>query len=196
MNVNPSPTTNFAGSFVVQSDGYVQGLFMDDPAIRFQLAGGIVGSGVATPMWGGEAITEALPAAEPQDLGNNITLATTYGNLTGFTVFNQGGAGLVTAQSQVPLFSATMGINFFRMGSGARIAVLCDSALAASLLGGNINQQVSWDFVNQKLIAFSTTALACKVLDVNNGNSKTVSYNSGTGNANWVQNGICALIQI
>lgn len=196
MQVNPLPTINFAGQFAVQSDGFVQGLAMDDPAVRNFLAGGQVGSGVTTPMWGGEAITETLPAAVPQDQGNNITLATTYANLTGFTVFNQGGAGLVSAQSQVPLFSAGMGINFYRMGSGARIVVACSSGLAAALLSGAVVQQVSWDFTNQVLVAFSTTALACKILDVNSGNSKVVSYNSGTGFATWNGSGSAVLIQI
>lgn len=196
MQVNPLPTTNFAGQFGVQSDGFIQGIAMDDPAVRNFLAGGQVGSGVTTPMWGGEAITETLPAATPQDQGNNITLATTYANLTGFTVFNQGGAGLVSAQSQVPLFSAGMGINFYRLGSGARIAVGCSAGLAAALLSGTVVQTVSWDFTNQVLVAFSTTALACKILDVNSGNSKVVVYNSGTGFATWNGAGSCVLIQI
>lgn len=196
MNVNPAVTTNFPGTFVVESDGYVQGLIMDDPALRYQIAGALVGSGVATPMWGGEAITEVLPAATPQPLGNNVILATAYANLTGFTTFNQGGAGLVSAQSQVPLYSAGQSINIIRMGSGVRIAVKCDPTLAASLLGEDINQQVSWDFTNQLLVAFSSTALACKILDVQVGNSKTVTYNTGTGFATWDLTGACALIQI
>lgn len=196
MQFNPSPTTNFGGTFVVQSDGYVQGLIMDDPALRNEIAGALVGSGVTTPMWGGEAITEDLPAAVPQPLGNNVILATSYANLTGFTIFNQAGAGVVSAQSQVPLYSALMSVNIVRLGSGLRIAVKCDPTLAAALLGGAINQQVSWDFTNQQLVAFSSTALACKVLDVQVGNSKTVTYNSGTGFATWNPSGTCALIQI
>lgn len=196
MQFNPSPTTNFGGTFVVQSDGYVQGLIMDDPALRYQIAGGLVASGVTTPMWGGEAITEALPASTPQPLGNNITLATAYANLTGFTVFNQGGAGIVSPQSQVPLYSALQSINIARLGSGLRIAVKCDPTLAAALLGEDINQAVSWDFTNQLLVTFATTALACKVLDVQTGNSKTVTYNTGTGFATWNLTGTCALIQI
>lgn len=197
ITLNPGPQTNFAGTFSVQSDGYIQGVFMDDPAIRNFLAGGTLGTGETLPMWGGVGILESVPnpATQAVELGGLITRAADYAHLTGFTVFNQNASAIVTPQSGVPLVTNGMGVNFFRLGSGARIAVQCDPTLAAALLGGSIVQQVSWDFTNQKLIAFSVTALACKVLNVQVGNSKIVSYNAGTGFANWT-NGTCALIQI
>ena len=199
ININPGIQTNFPGTFSVQSDGYIQGVYMDDPAVRYALAGGTLDTGETLPMWGGVAIGETIPNPANQDvsLGGIIARATDYTDLTGFTVFNQNGSAIVTPQSSVPLVAVGMNTNFFRLGSGARIAVKCDATLAAALIGGDlINVAVSWDFTNQQLVAFSTTALACKVLNVQAGNSKTVSYDSGTGFATWVTNGTCALIQI
>ena len=56
---NPFSTTTAAGSFNVTSEGYVQGVFLDDPALRYQLAGGTyLGASQPTlPMIGGAAIT-------------------------------------------------------------------------------------------------------------------------------------------
>jgi hypothetical protein len=199
ININPSVQTNFAGTFSVQSDGYIQGLFMDDPAVRYALAGGPLGPDETLPMWGGVAILDSIGggSAQASALGNIVTRAADYAHVTGFSVFNQNASAIVTPQSGVPLVTNGMNVNFFRMGSGARIVVLCDSTLAAALAGGDAsNTEVSWDFTNQKLIAFSSTALPVKVLGVNIGNSKVVAYDSGTGFANWTVNGDTALIQI
>ena len=40
LSLNPMATTNAAGSFGVQSDGFIQGVALDDPANRFNLASG------------------------------------------------------------------------------------------------------------------------------------------------------------
>ena len=42
LSLNPMATTNAAGSFGVQSDGFIQGVALDDPANRFNLASGTV----------------------------------------------------------------------------------------------------------------------------------------------------------
>jgi hypothetical protein len=78
----------------------------------------------------------------------------------------------------------------------AKIPVAIEAALAATLLTGATNVQVSWDFTNQKLIAYSAGigALPCKIIGLNIGNSKTVSYSGG--NTTWNNSGSVALIQI
>ena len=287
---NPYVTTNAAGSFSVASAGYVQGVFMDDPAIRYQLATGTVSSAATSPFWGGMAISESVAPASGYDRtqGGTIALATAVTNITGFTVFNQAYSMVGSPSSPVPM-AANVGasVAFFRTGSNARIAVAMDPALV-SLDGGLITQQVSWDFNNQVLqpfdastatysvtsatssfasgvytiaivmaaaspvaavgdainisgvtgtgaalvngnqvvtsftdnqhfsiqitaasgaiatgaltgtilLNYGTGALAVKILDVNAGNSMTVSYNSLTGAATWNRQGYTALIQI
>lgn len=286
---NPYATTNAAGSFSVQSAGYVQGVFLDDPAIRNELATGIVAASVTSPLYGGMAISESVAPTTGQDrtLGGTIAPATSVATTTGFTVFNQAYSLVGSPSSPVPLTgNVGASVAFFRMGSGARIAVAMDPSLI-SLNGGLITQNVSFDFNNQILVPYNastgtvnvtsitssfangvytfavvaaaaanvaavgdeifvagvtgtgaalvngtqtitsftdnqhfsfqvtaasgaiatgalsgtitlvqgTGALPVKILDVNAGNSMTVSYNATTG-ATWNRQGYAALIQI
>lgn len=155
VSFNPMLTSNALGSFSVQSDGLVQGTAFDDPAVRFALAGGYLAASETLPMWGGVGIYENVAPFGGFDvsLGGQIGRATSIAStkaLTGFSVFNQAHAWITTPQSQVPLASSGMTIPFYRLGSGARIAVGIDPSLV-SLEGGLITQQVSWDFNNQVL---------------------------------------------
>ena len=287
--INPMQTTNAAGLFGIQSDGFTQGVAHDDPAVRFQLAGGYLATSETLPMWGGVAISETLPLVTSNgNLGNSITRAANNAGITGFSVFNQSHNAINTPQSPVPLLSGNMTVTFYRLGSLARIPLAADPSLVASLASGLINQQVSWDFNNQRLqpydastatysvtsitssyangvytmvvvmavaslvgavgdtinisgvtgtgaalvngnqtvTAFTdnqhftfqvaaasgaiatgalggtivlnagTGALACKILQLGQANSRTVSYNTVTQQATWVNNGSCILVQI
>lgn len=197
VTLNPLVTTNAAGSFSLYSDGVIQGTAMDDPAKRNALAGGILSSSETVPMWGGVAIQELIPAATSNGiLGGTIARSTNLATITGFSVFDQAHAGLTTPQSPVPLFASGMQINFYRLGTGARLALQIDPALV-SLDGGLITQNVSWDFTNQKIIAYDgTNKLPVTIIKIMTANCKTVSYNSGTGNATWNVNGACAIVVI
>lgn len=172
---NPYATTNAQGSFSVQSAGYVQGVFMDDPAIRNALASGTVSQSATSPMWGGMAISESVAPATGYDrtLGGTIVQATAQSNITGFSVFNQAYSLVGSPSSPVPLTgNPGASMAFFRMGSGARIAVAMDPSLV-SLDGGLITQQVSWDFNNQVLQPYDAATATYSVT------SATSSYASG-----------------
>jgi hypothetical protein len=162
LNINPLPTTNAAGTFIISTAGYIQGTALNDPAVRYALAGGILGPNETLPMWGGVGINEVVtPVASTgsfpvPNLGGYITRATTLtvgnsGQLTGFSVFDQDHAMINTPQSPVPLALNGMMVNFYRLGSGARIAVGIDAGFGAGILGGSITQQCSWDFNDQLL---------------------------------------------
>ncbi|MEK7916633.1 hypothetical protein AAB988_29485 [Burkholderia contaminans] len=196
ISFNPMLTGSPTGTFRLDTEGYVQGAFMDDPASNPWLASGLIATTVTQPVWGGMAITESVAAPNQNGLGNPLVLAANNAGVTGFTVINRSYNAILTPGNNVPQLSAGMTAMFFRTGSNARIAVQCDATLAANLDNGTIIQQVSWDFTNQKLITYSSGvgALACKVLSVNT-NSKIVSYNSGTGALTWTQ-GPAAIIQI
>jgi hypothetical protein len=199
LTINPALVTNALGSFSVTSEGYVQGVQLDDPAVRFALASGIVSPAASGPMWGGMGITDSLwtPGTESDSIGSVLTLASSQSNLTGFTVFNQANAMIQSPQSPVPLAPLTGAINFFRFGSGARIAVQCSSTVATALEGSASNVALYWDYTNQVLLnAPGGTAIAAKLIDVNVGNSMVVSYASGTGFATWNRGGSTAIIQI
>lgn len=162
---NPFVTTNAAGSFNATSEGFIQGMIQDNPVELFKIAGGVVDPAETIPMWGGIAITEDiqnLAAGNPSDtLGGSIKRSTTVGNTTGFTVYNQAQHMVTTPQSPVPLSGTGNSVHIVRLGSNTRLAVACDPSLAA-IEGGAINQNVSWDFTNERLQPYdaSTATIA------------------------------------
>lgn len=179
ISFNPFVQTVAEGSFNVQSGGYIQGMAMPDPSSRYRLRGGVLASSETIPMWGGVAISETTSpftgGAAGGETGGNITRATnadvgTAGSLTGFSVFDQDYAMVNTPQSPVPMAGSGQLVNFYPLGSMARIAVVCDSVLAAALEDAIVTTPVTWDFDAQMLIPIVTT--------------KTISsgtYNTTTG---------------
>ena len=126
LSFNPILTTNAAGSFNIQSAGYIQGVALDDPAIRNTLAGGVLALTETLPMWGGVGIWETTPSTALGStagvLGGNVGRATGLTGataLTGFSVFNQAHHMINTPQSPVPLALPGMSVHFHRLGSGA-----------------------------------------------------------------------------
>lgn len=180
---NPVLTNNAAGSFGITWDGLIQGTAFDDPSSRNYLSGGFLASTETLPMWGGVGIAEHVPASTgvvPNvALGGSISRATTVtanqaGTLTGFSVFDQNHSAVMTPTSAVPLVLNGMTMNFYRIGSNARIAVACDPALI-SLQTGIISPQVSWDFNAQVLQPYDASTATISVT------SQTATFNSGTG---------------
>lgn len=188
---NPALTTNAAGSFAVATDGYIAGTALNDPAVRYALAGGVLAAAETIPMWGGVGIFEDTGSSSQ---GGSVGRAANLAGLTGFSVFDQNHSAINTPQSPVPLLASGGMVNFYRLGSRARVAVECDPALA-SLVGGLITAQVSWDFTNQKLIAYDgSNALPVKVLDINVAASMTVVWDNVNKFATWNRAGSCAII--
>jgi hypothetical protein len=199
ISINPAQVTNALGAFSVRSQGYVQGTTLDNSVSRYYLAQGVVNPSATAPMWGGSGITDSLPTpgTEAAALGSVLALATSASNLTGFTVFDQATAMIQSPQSPAPLAAAGMSINFYRFGSGARIAVACSNATATTLESSASNVPLYWDYVNQVLLASpGGTAIAAKLVGVNIGNSLVVAYSSATGFATWTTNGSTAIIEI
>ncbi len=193
VSFNPQLTSAPLGTFQQTTQGYIQGDFVDDPALRLQLSSGVIASSVTQPVWGGMVVEELVNANGEGSLGTSLALAAGYTTATGITVFTQAYNMIIVPGNSVQTAVAGMTANFFRFGSGARIKVQCSSALLAAIEGGAINQQVSWDFVNQQLVPFSTTALPVKVLSAS-ANSQVVSYNSGTGAVTWVAGDAAVII--
>lgn len=195
---NPYVQTTAAGMFNIESDGFIVGTAMPDPAARFALSGGWLATTETLPMFGGVGISEAIPQERPPvnradvSLGGIITRAADVAHLTGFSVFDQNYAAVNTPQSPVPSIGSGGLVNFYRLGSGARVALAIDPTLI-TLEGTIITSQVSWDFTNQKIVAFATTALPVKVLQIKSSACMVPVYNSGTGLITWNYNGAAAL---
>lgn len=192
---NPFATTVAAGLFLTTAAGLVAGTFFDDPAIRFQLAGGVLAASETLPLWGGVAIGEYIPASGQDVRGSQIKRATTEANLTGFSVFNQNGAAVSSPQSPVPQTLSGGQVNFFRLGSGAKLALAIDPALVSDD-GSIITSQVSWDFANQRIVAYDTVAaLPIKILSIQTAQVMTVAFD-GVNAATWTRSGNAAAIVI
>ena len=163
ISFNPMQTTVAAGSFNTETTGYIQGTALNDPAVRNELAGGVLATAETIPMWGGCGVYELIPTQGARDaLGGTLGRATALTGATGligFSVFDQDHSMINTPQSPVPLAASLMGVNFYRLGSNARIAVAIDPVLA-TLEGDIINSQVSWDFVNQRIVPYNAAYAA------------------------------------
>jgi hypothetical protein len=195
ISLNPMATTNAKGLFSTNSNGFTQGDALDDPAVKFALAGGTLSTSATVPLWGGIPIAESIADSV---LGNTVLQADGTTAPTGIAVFNQAFAGITTPQSTAPLYSPGMSVNFYRFGSGARIPLALNPA-SVTLDGDLISTTVYFDYTNNWVTTVqpgSQPVLPVKVLKISTQNNKTVSYSSVTGNANWATNGLIAVVQI
>lgn len=170
ITIYPYATTNAAGQFQVQSDGFIQGMAIADPVARFNLATGVLASTETLPIWGGVGITENIPPASTTapngatltndgSLGGTIARATTIsatgaaGALTGFSVSDQAYAWITTPQNTAPIMTVGGVVPYYRFRSGARLVVACAPSLV-NLDGSPISQPVSWDFNAQMAVPY------------------------------------------
>jgi hypothetical protein len=182
---NPYSTTVAQGLFNTTSYGLRQGTAYPDASTRYRLRGGYLSTNETLPMWGGVGVYEFVPGVAGQPavaIGPQVGRATalTGANpLAGFSVFDQAYGMINSPQSTVPLIGSYGQVMYYPLGSLARIAVACDPNLV-SLQGGPTNPSVSWDFVNQVLVPYSSTTVSSATYT----SSATVSsgtYNSVTG---------------
>jgi hypothetical protein len=198
ISLNPMVTTGVSGAFLISTDGYVQGTFLDDPAQRNQLEGGQVASSQSTPLWGGLAVALALPAVVGQNAqGPSVTAAGSLGAIAGWTLFNQASAGIITPSSNVPLYSSGMSVNFARPGSLLRICVAVENTTVLNALTSAApGVSLYWDPVNLCITnsASGNYGPLPVQLEALSATSKTVTYSAG--NANWNDAGPAAIIRI
>ncbi|HDL8515372.1 TPA: hypothetical protein PXS13_002450 [Yersinia enterocolitica] len=157
LSLNPMATTNALGSFGVQSDGFIQGVALDDPANRFNLASGTVSATETKPLWGGLPVAELLPGTASSPRGSTIRRAASVTDLEGFAVFNQAHNGLTTPQSPVPQYASGMSVSYYRIGSNMRVPLKASAeVIALGTSGASVKTALAWDFVNSRV----TTAAA------------------------------------
>lgn len=168
-------TVGNAGLFNATSTGLRQGTAYADPSTRFRLRAGLLATTETLPMWGGCGVYAFVPGGTGNPsytlgpiVGRATALTGTY-KLAGFSVFDEAYGMITSPQSTVPLAGSGMQVNWYPLGSLARIAVACDPILA-DLRGANISAAVSWDFTNQLLVP----ELASQTIS-------SYTYNSTTG---------------
>lgn len=198
LTFDPMKTTGIADGFVLSTDGFVQGTFLDSPTNRFELEGGAVDTAQTAPLWGGLPIKLKVPAVGNNSTGPTAVIADSLGDISAYVLFNQASGGIITPSSNVPLYSAGMSINFARPGSNMRIVLPLKAADLAGLVGAAPDVALYWDPTNLYVTVTSTSnygPLPVQLEFLSN-SSKTVSYNSGTGNATWVDNGTAVVVRI
>jgi len=193
ISINPMVTTGASEAFNISSDGYVQGTFLDDPAVRYQLEGGYVDTATVDVIWGGLPLTLAVPNIGAAALGPSCSIADSAAVIDAWSLFNQAAAMVVTPSSQVPTATSGMSINFARAGSNMRIALPVAAAAISGLQGAEPNVALYWDFTNNNL-ATSGTGILPVQLEFLSTTSKIVVWD-GT-NATWNYAGPCAIVRI
>ena len=199
---NPYGTSQPQDSFLLQTQGLMQGLVYDDPASRLWLMGGLLGTADSIPMWGGVPVNEMINVANAQadGLGPVVNRSTTQATITGFSVFNQASSMVINTGNTVPLAASGNYVSFFRLGTNVRLAVACDPAIVTALNssdGSITSQALYWDVTNYRITLATTGSnfalpTSIRLLSVNT-NSKIVSWSSP--NATWAA-GDAAIILI
>lgn len=203
LSISPYITNQPQNTFLLNSQGFVQGVALDDTPSRMWLKGGTLLSTQTLPMWGGVPITELINqmGTNSEGTGPVVARSTTQANTTGWAVFNQAHSMVIGSGNTVPISSAREYVSFYSNGSNARIAVQCDTSItglagtttvAVESLGGLLY----WDTTNFLLTTTSSSNVQLpttyKLLSINT-NSKIVSWTSP--NATWAT-GAVAILQI
>lgn len=197
---NPALMTNAQNTFLLQTQGYIQGLTQDDPVSRMLLRAGLVGAGVTQPVWGGLAIAANVGGLNPSGQSVPTIIPATTTQLNGFTVFDQAINVTQTPGNTVPVAVAGQNMPFYFFGSNASIPLPVASGVFAALETASTSIPLYWDTVALNItttVNANTIALPANVdvLDVN-ATSKMVSYNSSTGAVTWVSGQDAILIKI
>jgi hypothetical protein len=156
LTVNPYATTNVQNSFLANTQGYVQGFAMDDPAARMELTGAVLASTETLVMWGGVPLTELIniTGSGSEGLGPQVKRATASLSPTAWSVYNQAHSMLIVPGPSAPAVGVGGYVGFFRTGSNARIAVACDPALVSTIAdaGDNVGSlSLFWDVTNFRI---------------------------------------------
>jgi hypothetical protein len=200
---NPYTTTSPSNPFLLQTQGYVEGMPYDDTVSRLWLMSGTLASTETLPMWGGVAIAEYINVAGSgaDALGPSIVRATSSITPTGFSTFLSQMHMVITPGTTAPVAGSLNSVGFFRFGSNQRLAVKIDPSLVSTITGtptliNNGGTTLYWDTTNYRITTTSTSNAqlpsTVKILSINT-NSKITSYSGGV--LSWTT-GTAALILI
>ena len=189
-------TTVANNTFLLNTDGFIVGTLYGKFPDRYAIEGGVVASTQATPLYGGLPLTLAVTAPTIQGssgLGERATLATAQTNIDGWSVFDQGAAGIISGFSNVPLYYANTSINFVRSGF---LVLPVNPAAVNTIAGGASNQNIFWNFTNNYVDVTGTGALGLQIIALST-NSKTVTYAAGPPiTANWNGSGSAIVVKL
>lgn len=147
---NPLLVSSPANTFDVVSTGAYQGSLEADPTVENQVIQGVVAKVAPFPLYGGVPIIEAL--VDENTLSHTyINVSPTVNEITGVTTNFQSVGTYIYPGSNVPQAPVNGNINFFRLGSNARIWMNASAAAVASLFDGPINKRVTYNFTTMQI---------------------------------------------
>ena len=189
-------TTVANNTFLLNTDGFIVGTLYGKFPDRYAIEGGVVASTQTTPLYGGLPLTLAVTAPTIQGssgLGERATLATAQTNIDGWSVFDQGAAGIISGFSNVPLYYVNTSINFVRSGF---LVLPVNPAAVNTIAGGASNQAIFWNFAQGYVDITGTGALGYQIIALST-NSKTVTYAAGPPiTANWNGSGSAIVVKL
>jgi hypothetical protein len=202
ISFNPYATQTPSNTFLNPTQGYIQGLALDDPSSRMWLEGGQLASTETVTMWGGVPISIEINnlGTGSEGLGPVVKRSTTQGNTLGWSVFNQASSMVIAPGNNVPQAGTGNYVSYYRNATNARIPVYCDPALIAALSAGEFINAAAlyWDVTNYRITLTTTggnfALPTSTVLRSTNTNSKYVNYASSSS-VTW-STGDVAIIQI
>jgi hypothetical protein len=212
VSVDPLATTSAGDLAFIHSDGLIQGQVLANPYTTAGLEAGVVDSAETYPLWAGLPVSIGLGGIAGSKKGNVIrksVVGNVAAGIQGFTVSQRSGVmGFQSPSSPAPLFPQNGSVNYYPLGSKARLVVQIDNTLAAALANTDfINTPVMWDFTNDKLVVWTSGTdaanlqlTAIRVISVavagTLNNNRAISYATGTGLATWVTDKSLAVIEV
>lgn len=207
ITIQPFKTSgSLTNLFNVESRGLTQGDAQDDPAVRLQLASGMIDPTLSTSLYGGLGVTECIPTDAVSVAGAMITKATAD-VCNAFTVFNQAYHGVTTPSSPVPQYIAGGSVHYYRIGSSARIPLPVSAAVAALASSGTTAVGADgfvWDVTNNVVDVYVEPAsgddstnpkVNIKLLMISTTGNLTV-VKDADGNFTWETTKPCGLFLI
>lgn len=194
ISFNPQQTTSPQNSFVLDADGWIQGLELDNQPSRLQKESGQI-INVTQPIWGAMMVNQVTPNINENSQGPSVQLATAQLSEFAFTTFASAYNMILVPGNDVPQALDNQTVLYYPNGKWARLPVQASSTLVAALEGQPVGSvPVYWDFATQQLTNTGTTAIPNARVRGFNSNSLIVNYNSTTGALTWSV-GTCALLE-
>ena len=190
---NPMQTTSPQNSFLLDANGWIQGMELDNQPNRIQRETGQITA--TQPIWGGMMIQQLTPTVDQNNQGPNLQLATAQTAEFAFTTGASANNAILVPGNDVAQILTGMTCSYYPNGKWTRLPVQCSAAVVTALEGqpaGSV--ALYWDFTTQMLVTTGTTAIPGVRVRGFNSNSLIVNYNSTTGALTWSV-GTCALLE-
>jgi hypothetical protein len=177
-------TTSPQNSFLLDANGWIQGMELDNQPNRIQRETGQITA--SQPIWGGMMIEQTTPTIDQNNQGPDLQLATAQNAKFAFTVGSGANNAILVPGNDVAQILSGMTASYYPNGKWTRLPVQCSAAVVTAVEGqpaGSV--ALYWDFTTQMLVTSGTTAIPNVSVRGFNSNSLIVNYDSTTKALTW-----------